>query len=144
MTTKTKAATAADKIVVLRKYRCPNASGRAELEYAIGQDNSKAFYISITSSSGGGFFSNEWVAWNDIKATLEKFESFTSTQLQGLFKGKSVNTPAFLVAAITDAGLASRLPNKQRQYRLTGKNPTAKKAPVNKPSAKKKARSRTK
>lgn len=140
--TKSKAAPAADKITVLRKSKCPNASGRAELEYAIGQDKSKTLYVSITSSTGGGFFSSEWIAIPKIKLELGKTDTFTSVSLQPLFRGKSVNTPAFLMAALLSEGFVERLEGKQREYRLTGKNPSEKKPAVKKASAKKKANRR--
>ena len=139
--TKTSAVPAADKIVMLRKSQCPNTSGSATLEYAVGQDKAKAFYVSIRSSSGGGYFSDEWVAWKEIEATLADLDPITSLPLQKLLKGKSVNTGAFLMAALLAEGLVERLPDKQRYYRLTGKALTAKKDAPRKTPAKKKARS---
>ena len=59
--------------------------------------------IRIVSNTGGGFFSLEWLSVKKILDTLQSCDpdaSITSIVLNPLFRGRSVNTPAFLVAAL--------------------------------------------
>lgn len=56
----------------IKTFNCPTVSGKSQLTYAIGKDDAGDIHFSITSNSGGGFFSAEWVAWKDIHASLEK------------------------------------------------------------------------
>jgi hypothetical protein len=55
--------------------------------------------------------SQEWVSLKDILdvfGEVPEGQPITSFVLQPLFKGKSVNTPAFLVAAIKRASVKKR------------------------------------
>jgi hypothetical protein len=48
--------------------------------------------------------------------------SFTSFVFQELFKGKSVNTPGFLVAALLNEGVLTLEENKKRKYLYVSAN----------------------
>ena len=64
--------------------------------------------IRVASNSGGGYFSSEWVSFSTLLNLLETTDKpLTSYALLSLFTGKSVNTPAFLFAALKSEGLVT-------------------------------------
>lgn len=106
---------------VLKRGTCPTLSGKSEITYCLGSDVDDQLLIRIHSNSGGGFFSNEWVSLGDILKILESWNSdsgITSVALGGLFRGKSVNTPAFLMAALRAEGILQPLEGKQRSHEV--------------------------
>ena len=110
-----------DSIRVLRQGTCPSLSGKSKITAQLGADSDDKIYIRITNNTGGGFFSNEWIAMKDIQAVLEEHPEgtpVTSFMLQPLFHGKSVNTPAFLMAALKAEGIIQPLEGKQRNFEL--------------------------
>ncbi len=96
---------------------CPTCSGKAELTYHLGCNQDNQVYIRIVVNTGGGFFSEEWVA---LEATLETLDKaphpITAVPFISLFKGKSVNTPGFLLAVLKHEGLVKLLQGKVRGY----------------------------
>ena len=52
---------------ILKKAQCPTISGKSDLTYNIACDRQKDIYVRVASNSGGGFFSQEWVALKDIQ-----------------------------------------------------------------------------
>jgi len=53
------------------KLTSPTAKG--QLTYNIGHnDQSKSLHIRVIANTGGGFFSNEWVALDDVLACIEE------------------------------------------------------------------------
>ena len=95
------------------------------LTYHVGVDVEDKLFIRIHSNTGGGFFSSkEWVSVDDIKAVLENVPAdspITSLYLTPLFKGKSVNTPGFLLAVLLKEGLLAPFEEgKKRQYVFSG------------------------
>lgn len=110
----------------LKSSTCPTLSRKSNLSYELGQDAIKALHYRIVSCDGGGFFSPEWIAWTDIQAAIKKSVGpLTSLCLRPLFKGKSVNTSGYLLAALVAEGLLEPLPKKIRHFRLTGDIPSA-------------------
>lgn len=104
---------------ILKKNSCPSLSGKSKLTYVIGSDDKGALFIRIAENTGGGFHSGEWVAVADIEAALNKSpDSITSLTLFKLFKGKSVNTPAFLLAALKSEGVVEAVKGRQRKHTL--------------------------
>jgi hypothetical protein len=92
---------------ILRTSSCQALSGNGEIGYELSLDNKKALHIRITSNTGGGYFSDESISMTDIEQILFSQPDpsrLTSVALQPLFKGKSVNTPAFLMAALRNEG----------------------------------------
>ena len=108
-------------IRILKKANCPTLSGKSTLTYHIGRNAESDIYLRIHSNDGAGFFSQEWVGWQDIQQALEKVPKtnpITSIVLYSLFKGKSVNTPAFLLAVLKHEGLLRSMKGKKRSHEL--------------------------
>ncbi len=108
-------------IKVLRKGSCPSLSDSGVLDYEIGSDEANRTYFRIVANNAGGIFSPEWVPWTDIFAVCHNCDPLTSIRLRALFRGKSVNTAGFLMAALKDAGLIERKEGRIRHYALTQK-----------------------
>jgi len=92
---------------IIKTSSCQALSGNGEIGYEFSLDNKKALHIRITSNSGGGFFSDESIPISEIERILFSQTDpsrLTSVALQPLFRGKSVNTPAFLMAALRNEG----------------------------------------
>ena len=92
---------------VLRTGTCPSLSGRSKLTYEIACGSDNALHVRIAKNSGNGFFHEGWVAWERVQTLLDKNASkpITCHTLTPLFKGLSVNTPGFLLAALKQEGL---------------------------------------
>jgi hypothetical protein len=91
----------------LKLSTCNALSGNGEIGYEFSLDNKKSLHIRITSNSGGGYFSDESIPMTEIERILFSQPDpsrLTSIAIQPLFKGKSVNTPAFLMAALRNEG----------------------------------------
>lgn len=100
---------------ILKIASCPSTSGKSTLTYHIGCTVSSDIMFRVYANSGGGFFSQEWVSLKDIQKAFEKGpKPITSFALINLFRGKSVNTPAFLLAALKNEGLLKADAEKQR------------------------------
>jgi len=116
----TKPETPSPKIILTSK--CQTVSSKSTLTYNIGIQVDK-LYIRILNNSGGGFFSNEWILIDDINNALKDISNdqpISSIHLFPLFKGKSVNTPGYLLAVlINEKVLVSHLEIK-RQYAFSG------------------------
>jgi len=114
-------------IRILKIAFCPTLSGKSTLTYHIGCvvngesicTAESEIHFRIYANDGGGFFSNEWISLDKIQQVFAKVpadKSITSFILHSLFRGKSVNTPAFLLAVLKQEGLVSQSEEKQRQY----------------------------
>ena len=106
-----------DSIRVLKKATCNTLSCKSKLTYHVGADSDDEIYVRVHANSGGGFFSREWIAMKDIQAVMEEHPPgtpVTSFLLQPLFHGKSVNTPAFLLAALAHEKLMYPMKGKKR------------------------------
>lgn len=102
---------------IIKIATCPTCSGKTNLTYHLGSTEENQVYIRIVENSGGGFFSDEWVS---LKETLEALDiaphPITAVPFISLFKGKSVNTPGFLLAVLKHEGLVKLLEGKVRGY----------------------------
>jgi hypothetical protein len=91
---------------IIEKSTAPKLSPRAQgsLTYHIGyEDSTKSFHFRVTTNSGGGFFSNEWVALNDILDTIENTNSdkpFKAIIFKSLYQSTGSNNHGFLAAAL--------------------------------------------
>jgi hypothetical protein len=91
---------------IIGKSTSPKLSPRTQgaLTYHVGyNDKSKSFHFRITANSGGGFFSNEWIALNDILDTIEGTNSdgpFKAIIFKSLYQSKGSNNHGFLAAAL--------------------------------------------
>jgi hypothetical protein len=151
-------------IQVLKEATCPTSSGKSTLGYQIGIDDSGAIHLRVSSNDGGGFFSDEWIAFTDIQTAIEAWpedQGITSMTFRKIFRGKSANTPGFLIAVLCAEGILEPMPDKKRVHQVcdpapflanveelkkesgitSGKKPAAKAKA--KPKAKAKAASKT-
>lgn len=104
---------------VLKIAACPTNSGRATLAYQIGCSEEHDIYFRVTANTGGGLFSPEWVSLKTMLATLEvAHKPIASYPLLKLLKGRSINTPAFLMAAMKSEGVVRSLEGKIRGYEI--------------------------
>ncbi len=95
---------------VLKQATCPSLSGASTLTYEIAADANGALYFRITGNSGGGVFSEEWVAWSAIEPALaDSPVTAGSLKRARVCKGKSANTPGFLLAVLKAEGLVMPL-----------------------------------
>jgi len=91
---------------VLKIGNCNTLSGKGNLGYQVGCNDHAEIFFRITSNSGGGWFSADWVSLKVILSSIGKANRpLTSFALHSLFIGKSVNTAAFLFAALKHEGL---------------------------------------
>ena len=105
---------------VIKRSACRTLSGKSEITYCVG-DSEGELMNRVQSNTGGGFFSVEWIPISKILRVLEDRDvdkPITSVALNSLFRGKSVNTPAFLCAALKAEGLLSAIDGKRRCHEL--------------------------
>jgi len=106
-------------IRVLKIATCPTNSGRAKLAYHVGCNPEHDIYFRVTANTGGGLFSPEWVSLKTMLATLEvAHKPIASYPLLKLLNGRSINTPAFLMAAMKSEGVVRSLEGKIRGYEI--------------------------
>ena len=107
-------------ILTLKTGNCPSRSGKSKLTYLIGADSASEIHFRIHGNTGNGFFNNDWISLNTILELLGKSGgAFTSFTLHPLLKGKSNNTPAFLIAALLEEGIIHRSLTEKRCYELS-------------------------
>jgi hypothetical protein len=100
---------------ILKIASCPSVTKKSTLTYQIGCTPEGSIQLRVYANTAAGFFSQEWVPWPAIDEALAKGGGeFTSLVLQPLFKGKSMNNPAFLLAVLLSEGLVGSAPGKQR------------------------------
>jgi hypothetical protein len=102
---------------ILKVGTCTNVSGKHKLTYHIACNPEQVIHFRIYDNSGGGSFSGEWVALKTMQDAIEVGpKPTTSFALFPLFTGKSINTPAFLLAALMNEGLMEIHAENQRCY----------------------------
>ena len=105
-------------MLVLKTATCKTVTGKSTLTYQLGSEDDE-IHVRITKNTGGGFFSDEWISLIDIRSVLDEQPEgtpVTSFLLQPLFQGKSVNTPAFLLAALAHEKLLRPMKGKKRSH----------------------------
>jgi hypothetical protein len=103
---------------ILKTSTCKTLSAKSTLTYQLGSEDDE-LHVRITKNTGGGFFSDEWISMKDIQSVMEEQPAgtpVTSFLLQPLFHGKSVNTPAFLLAALANEKLLRPMQGKKRSH----------------------------
>ncbi len=107
---------------IIQTTKCQTVSNKSTLTYNIGVDDDKAVFMRILSNTGGGYFSNEWISLENITSVLGDVsgEHITSIHLIPLFKGKSVNTPGYLLAVLVNETVLVSVEGKKRKYHFTG------------------------
>jgi hypothetical protein len=110
-----------DTMRVLATGTCDTLTGSSRLTYHIGCMPDGEIYLRVHSNTGGGFFSQEWIAFQDILRALEKRpegKPITSILLNPLLRGKSANTPGFLLAVLLHEKVIRSLQGKLRRHQL--------------------------
>ena len=106
-------------IITLKTAICTSSSGRSKLNYHIGEDPESSHHLRIYSNSGNGFCNDDWLSLSSIVSVLENtVGEFTTQVFQPLLRGKSKNTPAFLMAVLLQEGLVRQVSAKKRCYVL--------------------------
>lgn len=108
---------------IIKINQCPTLSNNSTLTYHIGCDDEQAIYFRINANTGGGFFNDEWIALTDIQQAFDEWpvdNPITSFALNGLFKGRSANSPAFLMAVLKEEGVVMTLKGKFRSHEYQG------------------------
>ena len=111
---------------VLKTATCKTLSGKSTLTYQIGCTPESIIHLRISKNSGGGFFSEEWIAFDDVYQILKKRSEdspIMSHFLTPLLKGKSANTSGFFLAVLKHLKLIQPLPKKQRLHELLDPRP---------------------
>jgi hypothetical protein len=107
-------------IHTIKTGNCSSRSGKSKLTYLIGADSASEIHFRINGNTGNGFFNNDWVPLEIIMELLTKAGgAFTSYALHPLLKGKSNNTPAFLIASLLEEGIIHRSVSEKRCYELS-------------------------
>ena len=106
-------------MLVLKTATCKTLSDKSTLSYQVGCTPESVIHLCIAKNSGGGYFSQEWIPFEAIQEALrddDEGAAITSIRLTPLFKGKSVNTPSFLLAALKHLKLVRPVQGKQRHH----------------------------
>ena len=112
--------TSTETILTLKTGNCPSRSGKSKLTYLIGSDDDSVIHFRIHGNTGNGFFNNDWIPLKTILELLGKSGgAFTSFTLHPLLKGKSNNTPAFLIASLLEEGIIHRSLTEKRCYEMS-------------------------
>jgi len=112
--------TSTEIIHTIKTGNCSSSSGKSKLTYLIGSDDDSEIHFRIHGNTGNGFFNNDWIQLENILELLGKSGgAFTSFTLHTLLKGKSNNTPAFLIAALLEEGIIHRSLSEKRCYELS-------------------------
>ena len=117
------------EVKVLKTGVCPSLSGRSSLTYHIGCrsdliDKAGAEFndgvsFRIHGNSGSGLFSDQWVPSTSLKTIFDKEKSknaVTSSSLNSVFAGRSVNTAGFILAVLKAEGLVIHMEDMRRYY----------------------------
>ena len=113
-------------VKVLHSATCLSLSGKSNVTYQIGQHAEGGIYMRIYANTGGGFFSPEWVSLEEVQKFIDaapKDKPLSSWSLHPLFRGKSVNTPAFLMAAFVHEKWLRILKGKKRGLEVLDPKP---------------------
>ena len=106
-------------IRILKVATCPSLSGKSTLTYHIGCNEKSRILFRIADNTGGGFFSKEWIALDTILNIFDQQpdnKPIVSLLLYPLFQGKSLNTPAFLLAVLKQEVLVCQLQDHPKHY----------------------------
>ena len=93
-------------IRILKEVTCPSLSERSSLTYHIGCNEHNDILFRIHKNSGTGKFNREWVPSGDmLELIYESKKPFSWKVLHPLTKGRSLNTPCFLLAILKNENL---------------------------------------
>lgn len=102
---------------IVRIGECASLSGRSTLTYHIGcRQSDSEVHIRLFDNSAMGYFCKDWTPLASLQVLFESTD-FTSGDVQHLlFEGKSINSGAFLVAALRNEGLIRTTTGTLRRY----------------------------
>ena len=106
---------------IIKTSNTETLTGKSKLTYQIGISPESIVHLRISKNSGGGFFSGEWIEFDAVLDALQKLPKDTgisSYYLAHLFKGKSVNTPSFLLSVLKHLKIVRALPKNKRHHEL--------------------------
>ncbi len=101
---------------ILRIATCPSLSGRSELTYHVGCNESGAIHFRLWCNTGAGMFNNIWFSMVDVSELLSTPDGITSTALQPLWESTSRNNAGFTLAILQGEGLVAKSLTTQRTY----------------------------
>jgi hypothetical protein len=98
------------RIIKLSICKPISPTAKGNLTYNIGHnDQAKSLHFRVVANTGGGFFSNEWIALDDILACIEEQpagEPCTALIFRQLYVlSRSSNNYGFLAAALRAEGI---------------------------------------
>ena len=108
-------------IRILKIGTCTSLSGRSELTYHLGCNAESELHFRVVQNSGNGQFNANWVPLTLIEKLLTHHPAdkpLTSRVMQPVFRGKSSNSPAFLLASLRAEGLVKAGDGKEGGYLL--------------------------
>ena len=117
----TESTTPSLKIILTSK--CKTLSNKSTLTYNIATGDNDLVFIRVQSNTGGGYFSNEWILIDDINNTLKGItndQPISSIHLFPLFKGRSINSPGYLLASLINERVMIPHQEIKRQYAFSG------------------------
>jgi hypothetical protein len=107
-----------EEVRIMKIGTCPSLSGRSILTYHVGCNEDQSVCLRIYQNTGNGIFSKAWVALGQLDPLLASEENpLTSGVIRELFRGKSVNTTGFLIAALISEGLLKIDDEVKRTYK---------------------------
>jgi hypothetical protein len=96
--------------------------GKSTIGYEVAVTQSGAVLIRLISNSGGGKFSNAWIAFTDVQHALEKWAkdfSIVALALKELYPAQSsTNSWGFALAVLKKEGVVEPVPDNKRHYQL--------------------------
>lgn len=104
---------------VVKVGHCPSLSGKSKLTYEIGSAGKDDIRVRVVGNSAAGAFNPDWVGLDSIEEAFDKCrkgEPITAVVLDHLFRGKSMNTPFFVWAALKAEGLVRNAKDSPRGY----------------------------
>ncbi len=105
-----------EEIRILKIGTCPSLSGKSTLTYHI-CCKGKDICFHLVENSGGGMFAKDWISLEQVEVFLASQEQpTTSSSLNALFKGKSINSGGFLLAILRHEGLMENTEGQKRGY----------------------------
>jgi hypothetical protein len=106
----TEAKPAIQAMQILLVQVAESLSKRSLLTYHVGQGSDGQLYVRLWENSGTGIFSRAWVAYSAIEeklAQLQEEESINGRLFASIYRSKSANNPAFLLAICKDLGIVT-------------------------------------
>jgi hypothetical protein len=102
---------------ILRIATCPSLSGRSQLTYHVGCNESGAIHFRLWGNTAAGMFSNTWFSTAEVSKLLSAPDGITSAWLQPLWDLTSRNNPGFTLALLQGEGLIEKSVLNPRTYR---------------------------